>query len=77
MKTEGKNKIIDGDGSVQQREAQICQCTLWICPYLLMPTQENVWSTSTRLRQALKLLKGPTLRKFVNVLGHRPESTPN
>jgi hypothetical protein len=60
-------------GSVQQGKAQICQCTLWICPYVAMPSQENVWSTSTHLRQALKLLKGLILGKFVNVLGHRPK----
>jgi len=64
-------------GSVEQRKAQICQCTWWICPYVLMPTQENVWSASTHLRRALKLLKGLTLRKFVNVLCHRPKSAPN
>jgi hypothetical protein len=45
---------------------------LWIPPYLPMCTQENVWSTSTHLRQALKLLKGLTGGKFLNVLGHRP-----
>jgi hypothetical protein len=59
-------------GSVQQGKAQICQCTLWICPYVPMHTQENVWSTSPHLRQALKWLKGLTVGKFVNVLGHRP-----
>jgi hypothetical protein len=58
-------------GSVQKCKSQICQCTLWICPYVPMPTQENVWSTS--LRQALKLLKALTVGKFVNVLGHRPK----
>ncbi len=52
---------------VQQRKAQICQCTWWICPYVPMPTQENVWSTSTHLPRALKLLKGLTV---ANVLAH-------
>jgi hypothetical protein len=37
-----------------------------------MPTQENV-PTSTHLRQALKLLKGLTVAKFVNVLCRRPK----
>jgi len=60
-------------GSVQQHKARICQCSLWICPYVPMPTQENVWSTSTHLQQALKLLKGLTVGKFVNVLGHSPK----
>jgi hypothetical protein len=60
-------------GSVQQGKPQIIQCTLWICPYLPMLTQEHVWSTSTHLPQALNLLKGLTLGKFVNVLGHSPK----
>jgi hypothetical protein len=59
-------------GSVQQGKAQICQCTSWICPYVPMLTQENVRSTSTHL-QALKLLKGLTVGKFVTVLGQRPK----
>jgi hypothetical protein len=42
-------------------------------PYVPMPTQENVWSTFTHLRQELKLLKGLTVGKFVNVLGHPPK----
>jgi hypothetical protein len=59
------NKLVV-TGSVQQHEAQICQCTFWICPYVRRPTQENLWSTSSDLWQALKLLKGLTLCKFVN-----------
>jgi hypothetical protein len=60
-------------GSVQEGKPPICQCTLWICGYVPMLTQENVWSTSTHLQQALKLLKGLTVGKFVNIFDHRPK----
>jgi len=59
--------------SVQQLKAQVCQCTLWICPHVPMPTQQNVSSTSTHLWKALKLLKGLSVGKLVNVLGPRPK----
>jgi hypothetical protein len=60
-------------GSVHQRKAHSFQCTLWICHYVPMPTPENVFSTSTHLRQAFKSLKQLTVAKFVNLLVHRPK----
>ncbi len=61
-----KYLILTGSAAAQSSNLSMYLMDLSFVP---MPTRENVWSTSTHFRQALKLLKGLTVGKF----GHRPK----